>query len=173
MQAIRDTVLAELYPHQANIPNIKKSSLNAFASSMQIADPFVLYDTYSGAAIDYSVHGKDLVKRILDMILTQPVRFTNVMKSLVSCPSDDFHREPRVMNLGQGSSLARIVARALKMPVQAFMDQSIASETAPSLTMTEDAIAIVGMAVNLPGARDTAELWKLLEQGLNTLEEVC
>ncbi len=80
--------------------------------------------------------------------------------------------KPQVLNLGQGSSLARIVTRALKIPVQAFVDQSIVSENVPSPMVTEDAIAVVGMAVNLPGARDTEELWKLLERGLNTLEEV-
>ncbi|KAJ8496323.1 hypothetical protein ONZ45_g12501 [Pleurotus djamor] len=38
----------------------------------------------------------------------------------------------------------------------------------PSLTQ----IAIVGMAVNVPGARDKDQLWELLEQGLSTISEI-
>lgn len=33
-------------------------------------------------------------------------------------------------------------------------------------------IAIVGMAAELPGAEDTARLWTVLEDGVNTLEKV-
>ncbi|KDQ13893.1 hypothetical protein BOTBODRAFT_363123 [Botryobasidium botryosum FD-172 SS1] len=33
-------------------------------------------------------------------------------------------------------------------------------------------IAVIGMAVNLPGAPDATALWKLLEDGLNTISEI-
>lgn len=33
-------------------------------------------------------------------------------------------------------------------------------------------IAIVGMAVNLPGAPDVARLWRVLQEGINTVHEV-
>ena len=34
-------------------------------------------------------------------------------------------------------------------------------------------VAIVGMAVNMPGAADVDQLWNLLAAGLNTVQEVC
>jgi hypothetical protein len=36
----------------------------------------------------------------------------------------------------------------------------------------QEPIAIIGMAANLPGAPDVASLWKLLEDGINTVTEV-
>lgn len=36
----------------------------------------------------------------------------------------------------------------------------------------QDHIAIVGMAVNMPGASSTSELWEVLEKGLNMVSEV-
>jgi hypothetical protein len=36
----------------------------------------------------------------------------------------------------------------------------------------QEPIAIVGMAVNMPGAPNTAKLWEVLEQGINTCSEV-
>lgn len=44
---------------------------------------------------------------------------------------------------------------------------------APQQRFQKEPIAIVGMAVNFPGAPDVAQFWKVLKDGLNTLSEVC
>lgn len=36
----------------------------------------------------------------------------------------------------------------------------------------QDQVAIVGMAVNMPGAPNTSRLWEVLEKGLNMVSEV-
>jgi Beta-ketoacyl synthase, N-terminal domain len=36
----------------------------------------------------------------------------------------------------------------------------------------QEPIAIVGMAVNMPGAPDIGQLWEILASGSNTVEEV-
>lgn len=41
------------------------------------------------------------------------------------------------------------------------------------LAKIQEPIAIVGMAVRFPGADDTHSLWETLENGLNTVVEVC
>lgn len=35
-----------------------------------------------------------------------------------------------------------------------------------------DHVAIIGMAVNMPGASSTSKLWEVLEKGLNMVSEV-
>jgi acyl transferase domain-containing protein len=35
-----------------------------------------------------------------------------------------------------------------------------------------DCVAVVGMAVNMPGAPNASKLWEILEEGINTVKEV-
>ncbi len=42
----------------------------------------------------------------------------------------------------------------------------------PILEPPRDYVAIVGMAVNMPGAPNTSKLWEVLEKGLNMVAEV-
>ncbi|KAJ7245357.1 hypothetical protein B0H12DRAFT_1235793 [Mycena haematopus] len=85
-----------------------------------------------------------LVELVTDMILVHPVNFDS--------PSTDTFR---LLNFGPGTGL-------LKMIVRAFPQQLVSSEP----------IAIVGMAVNLPGAPNAAKLWEVLENGINTILEI-
>lgn len=39
--------------------------------------------------------------------------------------------------------------------------------------LKQEPIAIVGMAVNMPGAPNVDRLWEILANGSNTVEEVC
>ena len=41
-----------------------------------------------------------------------------------------------------------------------------------SSDVKQEPIAIVGMAVNMPGAPNVGRLWEILENGSNTVEEV-
>jgi hypothetical protein len=36
----------------------------------------------------------------------------------------------------------------------------------------QDCVAVIGMAVNMPGAPNTSQLWEILEEGINTVVEV-
>ncbi|KAH9928293.1 uncharacterized protein B0H18DRAFT_1084485 [Fomitopsis serialis] len=44
--------------------------------------------------------------------------------------------------------------------------------TCPERQPQKEPIAIVGMAVNFPGAPNVAELWRVLEEGINTVSEI-
>ncbi|THU84464.1 ketoacyl-synt-domain-containing protein [Dendrothele bispora CBS 962.96] len=46
------------------------------------------------------------------------------------------------------------------------------SNSSPTNAELDNSIAIVGMAVNLPGAPNTAKLWEVLEKGINTCTEI-
>jgi hypothetical protein len=37
---------------------------------------------------------------------------------------------------------------------------------------TRECVAVVGMAVNMPGAPNSSKLWEILQEGVNTVEEV-
>ena len=50
----------------------------------------------------------------------------------------------------------------------AFQPEHVLSSYRPNT----NSIAIVGMSVELPGALDAQGLWAVLEQGMNTIEQV-
>ena len=88
--------------------------------------------------------------------------------------------EVELVNFGPGTGLVRVTMRALKeqnpSTFCSWVDASIPSVPAvpePLGNYDVESIAIVGMAVNFPGARNNAELWRILEEGINTVEEVC
>ena len=89
-----------------------------------------------------------------------------------------------ILNFGPGTGLARAAMRALKERVpravavslndvsSAAVKPTSSAKVTPTPVGGQEPIAIVGMAVNFPGARDTQELWNVLEKGINTVEEV-
>lgn len=129
------------------------------------------------------------MEEIVDMILVHPVNWGIVAKSVrdqLSATSDS-REDPalKIINLGPGAGLGRVTARAMTGLKVTVLDRSVSGNAAtgaleaPILppannnsSLPREHIAIVGMAVNLPGAPDSAALWRLLEDGLNTISEV-
>lgn len=119
------------------------------------------------------------------MILLERVEFVDTLRS-VGHATHDFKLDTlEILNFGPGTGLARVAMRALKERVPRSVAVSLNDVSSAAATPTSSAkakpaqvdgqepIAIVGMAVNFPGARDTQELWNVLEKGINTVEEVC
>ncbi|OBZ65859.1 hypothetical protein A0H81_14053 [Grifola frondosa] len=124
-----------------------------------------------------------LAEAIVDMTLLHPVNFDTVARALHASASPA--RAFRVANIGPGTSLARSLARSLHGLEVSVADWSSTTSRASSAAFPtsvkaakfDDArqrepIAVVGMAVNLPGAKDADGLWSLLENGLNTVSEI-
>ncbi|OBZ65944.1 hypothetical protein A0H81_14048, partial [Grifola frondosa] len=124
-----------------------------------------------------------LAEAIVDMTLLHPVNFDTVARALHASASPS--RAFRVANIGPGTSLARSLARSLHGLEVSIADWSSTTSRASSAAFPtsvkaakfDDArqrepIAVVGMAVNLPGAKDADGLWSLLENGLNTVSEI-
>lgn len=154
----------------------------AVLSDLRLADGYSLYDMRTGCAMPADLAGKKLITRVLDLILLERTEFAVMMEKL----SEKAARETKVelVNFGPGTGLARVAMRKLKERVPGAVTLSDISVTSTSANPAkeiptsanrggQEPIAIVGMAVNFPGARDTSELWRVLEQGINTVEEVC
>ncbi|KAF9568001.1 ketoacyl-synt-domain-containing protein [Agrocybe pediades] len=127
-----------------------------------------LRHSFDGTALDASV-GASLVESIVDMILTQPVNWPDVMASLANAvPS---RAVAHVVHFGPGTGLARPMLRAFGgkavTTVNATVNEGPSADKNP-----QEPIAIIGMAVNMPGAPNVAKLWEVLEQGINTISEV-
>ena len=110
-----------------------------------------------------------LVEEIVDMILTQAANWDRVVSSTVS-RLKSLRRTVEVVNVGPGSSLAhgferRISAAGLEVRVHDIS----ASAHIPSLA---EPVAVVGMAVDMPGAPNANAFWELLQKGESTLSQV-
>lgn len=177
--------------HAPSDNNASSSSGYAYAndtykalSALRIAKGYTLYDTHTGNAISGNLSGKDLVERVLDMILLERVEFDGALRSVGHAIHDRKPDTLQILNFGPGTGLARAAMRALKERIPrtlAISMNDVSSATAtpvpsakakPAEVDGQEPIAIVGMAVNFPGARDTQELWNVLEKGINTVEEV-
>lgn len=124
--------------------------------------------TYTGSALTKNDTGS-LVEAVVDMILTQPVNWDLVTEQLVkAAPSD---KDLRLLNLGPGTGLTRNLERLFPRDRISSLDLS-AGNPGEKVKPKQDPIAIVGMGVHMPGARGTEELWRVLEDGINTISEV-
>ena len=134
--------------------------------------------------------GYTLAEEIVDMTMLHPVNFDRVVAGvktdLIAARSlTDEAPALSFVNLGPGNVLWRGTARALPEARLSMIDWSSASRPEPvpkpvpakpakrDAAVGREPIAIVGMAVKLPGAVDAAGLWEVLEKGLNTVSEVC
>jgi hypothetical protein len=147
-----------------------------------------VYSSFSGEALfpPCSLDAQPvttLVERVLDMILTQPVNWDLVTAGVGASLPDT--GSIRVLNFGPGTGLLRATERALFAfcfegdpsrrveGVDASRDtRADALDTNHVSVKTQEPIAIVGMAVNMPGAPSVRELWQVLQNGINTVEPV-
>ncbi|KAK1235584.1 polyketide beta-ketoacyl-synthase [Marasmius sp. AFHP31] len=132
-----------------------------------------LCSTFTGEIVSGSDATLSLVEVVTDMILTQPVNWDRVTKRLSRALPKDV--PITLINFGPGVGLTRTTARAL--PKAAYIDHTL--DNKPSLLDPENRethgqipIAIVGMAINMPGAPTVDKLWEVLEKGINTVTEV-
>lgn len=129
--------------------------------------------TFSGQLIGLSDESTPLVELVVDMLLIQQVDWHRVSQFLAK----DFPKETKIQlwNFGPGTGVVRNIERTFPQGSATVLDHSsppIPQKEEQSQQGKQEPIAIVGMAVNLPGAPDVSKLWELLEQGINTISEV-
>ncbi len=113
------------------------------------------------------------------MILLETVNFDAVVSNTFASISST-HEQCDIVNLGPGSTLCKIMTRAIPASMANVVDwarDEMNHDHVPrpidQVDEAPDSIAIVGMSVKFPGADDAESLWDLLENGLNTVSEVC
>lgn len=112
-----------------------------------------------------------LVGLVVDMVLVHPVNWDLVAKKVASVVPVDVGL--LAINIGPGSSTLRALERVVPECVLHCIDAT--SETRTEATPTpakQEPIAIIGMAAHTPGAANTAQLWEVLERGINTVSKV-
>ncbi|KAI9508881.1 putative polyketide synthase [Russula earlei] len=153
---VRDEVLADLCRRKIRFPAYK-----------DIVCPIRSTSTGKILEADQNV---SLVQSIVDVILVQQVNWDRVTHSVAqSIPENEI---AHLVNVGPGTGLLRSMENAF--PDGGFVTHLVTFDDPRKTTILEpqDCVAIVGMAVNMPGAPNASKLWEILEKGMNTVVEV-
>lgn len=125
-----------------------------------------IVSTFTGAPATATA---PLIEEIVDMILTQVADWDRVVSSTVE-RLKSLRRAIEVLNVGPGTSLTRALEQKISA---AGLDVSVRDiSTSKHIPPAMEPIAIVGMAVNMPGAPNIDRLWELLHKGESTLSHV-
>lgn len=129
--------------------------------------------TFDGELISNNDQGPNtLVERVVDMVLIHPVKWD----ILVERSAANFAEESiiKFLNIGLGPSLMKRMEFAYhSLGHSCQVIDVFENVTAAKPNIKQEPVAIIGMAVNMPGAPTVARLWDLLECGGNTLSMVC
>ncbi|KAL8786794.1 MAG: hypothetical protein Q9195_008052 [Heterodermia aff. obscurata] len=136
---------------------------------------------YMGEPVPSSINPATMQQSILDMILdrilTRPVDWLSAQNQIFSDPAivnDDGSLDREVLNFGPGYGVVKSEAqqrpnvRVLDLSGKGHDDQGFI----PPPKTSDGDIAIIGMAVDLPGAPDSESLWKVLMDEINTIEQI-
>lgn len=128
--------------------------------------------TWTGDAINHStVDSTALVELVVDMIITQPVNWTRVVEKTVATVPEDV--PVKLLSCGSGTGLIKGLDRAFSRTHISTFDLCKTDSGKNKETARWEAIAIVGMAVDIPGAPNSEKFWEMLESGINAVSEVC
>ncbi|KAG1901393.1 uncharacterized protein F5891DRAFT_1222928 [Suillus fuscotomentosus] len=134
---------------------------------------YPVFSTVSGQPVLPSSEHSSLVDAVLDMIIVSPSDWLSVVQGLSSAVPANV--PPQVLNFGPSSGLLRMLEKTLSTKKATFTDAAVSDSSStggPTGNFKQEPIAIVGMALRLPGgARNANELWELLERGINTISE--
>ena len=128
--------------------------------------------TFTGRILDTN-DGGSLVQSIVDMILIQRVDWDKVTSSVAeSIPENE---TAHLVNIGPGSGLMRSIEKVFRNG--GLVSHNVVFDDAEETTTSgppspEECVAVVGMAVNMPGAPSSSKLWEILKDGVNTVAEV-
>lgn len=125
-----------------------------------------IVSTSTGAFAAASV---PLVEEIVDMVLTQVANWDQVTSSTVE-RLKSLQRPIELLNVGPGNSLVNGFERQISTAGLDVRLRDISTST--SMAPVLEPVAVVGMAVNMPGAPNADKLWELLHNGYNTLSHV-
>ncbi|KAF4571087.1 Type I Iterative Polyketide synthase (PKS) [Pleurotus pulmonarius] len=160
---VHKTSVDTLYHSPEHINGVRQEVLS------DVARRDIKFPNYSDIIVP--VTDGTLVDAVLDMVLTQPVNWDLVVDGLVKSAPVDI--PVRLLNVGPGTGLTRSMERSFPKDIVSSLDlTSVNNESSGEAKSKQEPIAIVGMAVNMPGARDASKLWELLEKGINTISEV-
>ncbi|KAH0826248.1 putative polyketide synthase [Lanmaoa asiatica] len=154
----RDQILADIHKRNIRFPDYQDLH-------------FPLRSTISGELVRSSSDYPSLVDLVVDMVLVHPVNWDLVAKKVASVVPAGVGL--LAINIGPGSSALRALERVVPECVLRCIDASLdtCGEAVPTPAKQEP-IAIIGMAAHTPGAANTAQLWEVLERGIDTVSKI-
>ncbi|KAF9483554.1 ketoacyl-synt-domain-containing protein [Pholiota conissans] len=157
LRVVRDAVLADVVSRNIRFP----------LSSELIAP---IRSTFTGDLI-FKNAPHTLLEQVVDMILIHPVNWDAVVeKSAAHLPSGICIK---LLNIGLGSTMIKLLERSFSQDKNSCQIVDFADGIkAPRFKVKQEPIAIIGMAVKMPGAPSVTELWEVLESGQNTVSTI-
>ncbi|KDR83172.1 hypothetical protein GALMADRAFT_134664 [Galerina marginata CBS 339.88] len=174
---VHETGIRALY-HSLSQLQAVRAEVSADIASRDIRFPTFLdmvtpiRSTFSGDLISDSDRSGSLVDLIIDMVLTQPVNWDLVIDhTTISLP---LGVPVSLVNIGLGTGLIRGLTKTISLRCNGDIQTVDLCDDAVSFTpkVKQEPIAIIGMAVDMPGAPNVGSLWELLMNGSNTVEEI-
>ena len=172
---VRDVSVNTLYHSPAHVHGVREEVLVDLSRRRILFPTFAdiicpIRSTFTGETLEANQKGS-LVQSIIDMILIHPVNWDKVTSAIAQ--SIARAEVAHLVNVGPGLGSIRSIEKALQSG--RFVTHNLAAEDRHRISFQEspqDRVAIVGMAVNMPGAPSTSKLWEVLEKGLNMVTEV-
>ena len=129
-------------------------------------------------AVNQTIAQQSLLEYVLDLILMTPVDWMAaqehirlVIDTLEKVPTDSVD----ILNFGPGYGVSKSATRGrdfINVLDVSTTDTTSTKPKDPADSYSDGDIAIVGMAVDLPGAPDAKGLWKALAEEVNSVSEV-
>lgn len=165
--------------HRADLDTVRNDVLADVASRNIRFPTFTdlitpIRSTFSGELV-FQNNGQvinTLVEEVVDMVLIHPVKWDMLIhKSISNLPEKS---SVNFLNIGLGPSLMKRVEGAFVEYVGPCCQViNLSGNILASKPIVKQVpVAIIGMAVDMPGARTVSELWKILESGRSTLSTV-
>ncbi|KAI1082132.1 polyketide synthase [Whalleya microplaca] len=146
-------------------------------TKFQFATP--LLSSATGEVLSFSARPsfEEVASELLDMILLEPIDWVAVQNSIAVLTNEHGGAGiVSILNYGPGvgaspTALRYVVGQHVEIIDASRPGKRSSTETSRSKLDLDD-IAIVGMAVDLPGAPDKNILWERLMQGVNSCSEI-
>ncbi|KAI0438240.1 putative polyketide synthase [Xylaria telfairii] len=173
----RPTNVLTLYHHREKLNSVFQQTLSDIEREMSsrldalITSSAPLFSTATGAPIVFPATGntlRDMITLLLEMVLLEPVDWVQVQDAVLDHIQQSDPAPCGILNFGPGYGISRF-----SKPIPEFVEIRDVSAVGASRLVTNgcpqvslDDIAIVGLAIELPDAQDTVELWKNLLSGI-------
>ncbi|KAI1087806.1 putative polyketide synthase [Rostrohypoxylon terebratum] len=161
------------------VGTLERELSSRWETSVDPAAP--LFSTITGEPLSFSAQSEtstrlgQLVSLLLEMILLEPVDWISVQDKVLSEVQQYADSEQcEILNFGPGYGVSKSIQKlpqTVEIRDVSATGASVDIDSSASGISLDD-IAIVGMAVDLPGASDTDELWDNLCNGVNSCSEI-
>lgn len=90
----------------------REDDTRASLSNIRLTGKYALHGTHSGECLTSEIVGRELLERVLDLIMLERVEFEQVLDCLALSAAEE--QKVELVNHGPGTGLARVTVRALK-----------------------------------------------------------